>query len=626
MKTKSSVLIIALLISAIAVVLPKPAEATTPQFYLNPNPKICHTGDVARIEVKLSEAPSLNAYQFKLRWDPRMLQYSGIEWGWLGVEDIADFNLNYVVDAEDLGIMGLAWGSSLGDARFDPRCDLYGDDVIDCSDLGILGRHWGHWAPDACKEAKLSLGGYQLNVFAGLLNTQLTQPSATPVVLATVSWKVIAGGATNITFLEHGYWTANAVPISSTTDDGYLYTQEPCADFTWNPDKPRINEVVTFNGSACAPADGDPITGYSWSIDGLSNGTGVTTTGTFSAYSKTPHDVALTVTDSGGHSFTLHKSLTIDRDLGIFCIMPSIEDYQGSEVHSIPVGKIVIVGVRVCNVGSIVEYTNNSRGDFPTTTAMSLYVIHSEGWEEEIFDRVGWRLRNYWYSDDGSNFYQKYDLQPAPQIVAGLSYWAWWDPYGRAPETGLYFKANFSEPVPDDTGPANNELLFGPFNLTAGYEHDIRIDGIWTNEGKPEEGYTTPVPPYGTTFKYFNGGKFNWDRTDPYDPLPPGTIRNVTIALFNVGISNETSVTYHIYADKTEIWNSTIGLNAGEWRSLTFEWNTTGWYVGTYTLSVYVEPVLGENAKWNTWDNNLPTQAIPFFTAYDDWGIYTTFP
>jgi hypothetical protein len=89
---------------------------------------------------------------------------------------------------------------------------------------------------------------------------------------------------------------------------------------------------------------------------------------------------------------------------------------------------------------------------------------------------------------------------------------------------------------------------------------------------------------------------------------------------------DETGVAYNVTASGTLIYSGTIDMPFGDYEYLVFGWDTTGWAEGTYTLNVHVTPVPGETTIWNTWDNNLPEQTIPFFNAYDDWGIYSAFP
>jgi hypothetical protein len=610
MKWKSLILILGLLLSAVMVSMPtKVLSTSTNEFSIDGSPIAAHVGSEVVVSVKLDEVSDLNAWEFVLRWDKDVLTYTNVTWTWPTDIDIMDYYLSTV--------------------------------------------------------------GNELRVFGGYSNPEYTD-SGTDVIIANIIFNVVAGGTTGLNFTEHHLWTVDAEEMDSTAVDGELYTEEPYVDFFWTPSSPRANETVTFNASACYSPEGPEIT-YEWYIDDVPAGTEVTTTASFSTYSKTAHNITLVVTDEDGDSFTLQKDLLIDRDLAIFSIWPSPEDYMGSIVWNIPAGKYVIIMVRTANVGTITEYTNNAMGDFPSTTTLSLYLKHSDGTEEKLGSVAGGRLRRYRYAENASYWYYEYDWAP----LVGVYNWFFWDTSGYAPENGLMLKANLTG-LAGETDLSNNELTFGPFNLTAGYERDLRIEGIFTYD---DVGYIQPYPPFpGTTFKYF------------YGPYTPGEIATVTVAFSNVGNYNE-MFTYHVYAGSwdNEIWSETVTLLAGEYKEFTFEWNTTGYY-GTYTLWVTVDPIEGtavgdfnydgsvdssdlgmlgvawgasgvdsnwnpicdlnldgtidssdlsvlgahwgefgvEPTRWAVWDNNIyemyAAYSIMFPFAYDDWGIYETFP
>jgi parallel beta-helix repeat protein len=65
------------------------------------------------------------------------------DFGFVHVGIPGDVSGDTVVDSTDLGILGAAWGSFLGDSNYNPDTDIDGTGVIDSSDLGIMGAHWG---------------------------------------------------------------------------------------------------------------------------------------------------------------------------------------------------------------------------------------------------------------------------------------------------------------------------------------------------------------------------------------------------------------------------------------------------------------------------------------------------
>ena len=57
-----------------------------------------------------------------------------------------DINGDGLVGSGDLGLLGWAWGSTIGEPNYIPEADLNGDGVVNSGDLGILGAHWGEIA------------------------------------------------------------------------------------------------------------------------------------------------------------------------------------------------------------------------------------------------------------------------------------------------------------------------------------------------------------------------------------------------------------------------------------------------------------------------------------------------
>ena len=53
-----------------------------------------------------------------------------------------DANDDGVLNVYDTGILGQAWGTSVGDPYYDPRADFNGDGTIDDYDLQILQLYW----------------------------------------------------------------------------------------------------------------------------------------------------------------------------------------------------------------------------------------------------------------------------------------------------------------------------------------------------------------------------------------------------------------------------------------------------------------------------------------------------
>jgi hypothetical protein len=81
---------------------------------------------------------------------------------------------------------------------------------------------------------------------------------------------------------------------------------------------------------------------------------------------------------------------------------------------------------------------------------------------------------------------------------------------------------------------------------------------------------------------------------------------NVNVTAENQGDYDETfNVT--VYANETAIGTQTVALLAGNFTTITFTWNTSGFVYGNYTLTAYASPVPGET---NTTNNNLTYDLI----------------
>jgi len=608
---KSLILIAALLVPTLLYSAPT-TKATGDNFYFDPTPTTGHVASTASVNVKLDAFTNLNAYQFTFRWDQTILKFSSITFVYL--HTVGSTANNYAVSIVGNSITAAEWFT-------DP---------------------------------------------AGVV-------SSSNQILATITWNVLSGGECVLNMTAHTYWHPDLTEPATTATNGYFYTYEPYVAFTNTPSAPRAGETVTFDGSASRATQmaigdfngdgvvdstdlgtmgsawnaflgdlnynpacdlngdgvvdstdlgilgahwneyGNYITGYKWWIDGVDPPGSETLTTSFASYSKIPHNVTLVVTDSYGYSYALEKDITVNRDLAMFSIWPSYEDYEGSINTTIPIGKYVIVYGRWANIGTITEYTDNSKGDFPSTTAYNLYLVHSVSGvpdmstAELLATRAGKKLRRYYVFPD-ANFadaYFAYDWAP----VVGVGYGYYWDTAGRAPENDLYFYANLTH-VAGDTDATNDFLWFGPFNLTAGFDHDIRIEGTYTNDAVD---YYHPYGPFpSTTALYY------------YGPYGSSDLVNVSVDITNNGIYNETNV--HVWLSVGSntgpmVVEAYVNITIGQYLEVDLPGFASSLVAGTSTnIYAHVDPVPGETSQWNTWDNNVPGQAIAFFNAYDTWG------
>ncbi|MDI6905753.1 MAG: PKD domain-containing protein [Candidatus Bathyarchaeia archaeon] len=84
--------------------------------------------------------------------------------------------------------------------------------------------------------------------------------------------------------------------------------QPPIANYTYSPDKPIVNQTITFNASNSVDKDGN-ITSYEWIFGEGSNGTGKTIAHTYSLAGD--YNVILTITDDDGAQDSIFKVITV---------------------------------------------------------------------------------------------------------------------------------------------------------------------------------------------------------------------------------------------------------------------------------------------------------------------------
>ncbi len=133
--------------------------------------------------------------------------------------------------------------------------------------------------------------------------------------------KEATGAAPKLTFTaaEIGTWTVS-VEVADGNGNKTIRTgtfkiaaanQAPTAAFTVSPDGPKAQDEVTFNGSASADPDGDPLT-FAWDFN--DDGTVDRTGGDSTVVVKFPagsYTAKLTVTDGRGGSATATKAYTV---------------------------------------------------------------------------------------------------------------------------------------------------------------------------------------------------------------------------------------------------------------------------------------------------------------------------
>jgi len=164
----------------------------------------------------------------------------------------------------------------------------------------------------------------------------------------------------NEPIINHTYAIADVynVTLTVTDDDGLsdstlktikiLTPEAPRARFTYEPESPVVNHLVTFNASLSAP-NGGTIVSYLWDFGDQTNGSGVIAAHNYTTFGY--YHITLTVLDSEGHSD--YTSITIKvniRDVAVIGVTPS-----ATEVNQ---GQLVNITVLVRDHGTIAENFN----------------------------------------------------------------------------------------------------------------------------------------------------------------------------------------------------------------------------------------------------------------------------
>jgi len=131
----------------------------------------------------------------------------------------------------------------------------------------------------------------------------------------------------------------------------------------------------------------------------------------------------------------------------------------------------------------------------------------------------------------------------------------------------------------DQAKPISHATTDGTVQVVSGVGHDVAITDVIPNKSVVGQGYGC----------------------------------NITVATENHGGFTETfNVT--AYANTTIIASQAVTLTSGNFTTLTFTWNTSGFAKGNYTISAYAWPVPGET---DTADNNV-TDGMVLVTLIGD--------
>ena len=371
MRGKSLIPVLMVLSLLVPLAMVNIAYGQTPTVFVTPDPATADPDSYVEVKVNVTDAPDLLGFQFKLRWDKKVLGFPP------GPPYPGDNTLCNVTEGTFL--------SSAGSTLFTVSPNFL--------------------------ESSVHVGCH-------LTTTVVTPPSGSGT-LATFRFLVVEAGVSNLTLygVKLFHYATGGEVANVTTDDGYFYTSKPFVDFIWTPISPEAGEAATFNASACWDPDGGNITQYSWSWgDGspVNNTASPVINHTFATYNETGFKVTLTVTDDEADTWSKTKTLPMWHELVSVNIWPAIVLPYGWWFMD-TVDRKIIRGEYIWILGTVVN-TGTYAEDFNVTmtakhVATNTTVALEWAWAPPITEvemslgsgtagGSGWDLMFEWITDD----------------------------------------------------------------------------------------------------------------------------------------------------------------------------------------------------------------------------------
>jgi len=320
MKERKCLLLLGVCVLALSAALASsvPPSFATPNIYAYPEVVIYQPGESFTIDVKISGAQDVYAWDFKLRWNASILNFTEVVEG--------DFLKGF--ELEPTYLVTKTYQDEEGTDSITAACTRLGPDLPGVSGSGTL---------------------------------------------ATVTFLVESEGETVLDVFSTELRDSRITPIEHTTTSGFFTTVStvPTASFTYSPTKPDINEEVLFNASASVDPDGY-IVGYFWDFgdDATANETASHVYHNYTAGGT--YSVTLTVTDDTGGNNSLTKSVAVRYTHDIMVISVSESPTTAAA------GDNVTITVEIENVGAEPEsgfdvdvYYDNTLAATQTVTTLA---------------------------------------------------------------------------------------------------------------------------------------------------------------------------------------------------------------------------------------------------------------
>ena len=424
-------------------------------------------------------------------------------------------------------------------------------------------------------------------------NASLSTPEGGEIVNYT--WDFGDENVTTVTspVINHVYTTPGnyTVTLNVTDSEGLWDTESksitvrgnPVAKFTYSPERPIMNEPVTFNASL-STSDGGTIVSYFWNYGDGTNGTGMIVEHTYTTTGN--YTVTLTITDSEELTGTAQATFTVrGYPVATFTYSPALplvgEVVTFNASLSTPDGANIVsydwdFGDQTTGTGMIVNHTYTTFGNHTVTLTVTDSEDLSDTCSKPIRILIA-PVANFTYSptkpivNEKVTFNATASYDPDRSIVSYM--WDFGD--GNVTVAGAVITHaytaeetyNVTLTVTDDDGLTDTVWkLITVYTFL--YVHDVAITSV------------TP------------------SATEVY----VGRIVNITVVAKNEGTAVETfSVT--VYYNAISVGTQPVkDLLPDSETTLMFSWNTTDVTPANYTITAYATQVPGET---ETTDNTL---------------------
>ena len=387
----------------------------------------------------------------------------------------------------------------------------------------------------------------------------------------------------NHVYTTHGDYT---VTLNVTDSEGLWDTESqlitvrgiPVAKFTYTPERPIVNEPVTFNASL-STADGGTIVSYFWTFGDGTNGTGMIVNHTYTATGD--YTATLTITDSEDLTDIAQATFTVrGYPVAFFEYNPKLPLVDETVTFD--------ASASTEDGGTIMNYTwDFGDGSLPVTetdpitthvyTAFGTYnvtltIVDSEDLTDIFMDTIRILIHpvaNFTHSPT------KPIVNETITFDASASY---------DPDRSI---VSYTWDFGDGNTTVNSAVITHTYTAEDTYNVTLTVtddDGLTDTVWKLVWVYTE-IPVHDVAII-----NVTTSATEVY----PGRIVNITVVAKNEGTAFETfSVTVY-YNDMSVDTPKTVDLLPGEEATLDFSWNTTDVTPANYNVTAKASAVEGE--------------------------------